>query len=201
MDPGSSALLRHVHRNRVGWAVPVTVVDETPERVMLLRRAGTPMKAPARASIGDLFERLMRDDFDVVDTTWAHTNLIEIIPTGRWHSVWPMWSSDNWEFLCWYVNFQRPAQRSRLGWDTFDLSLDIVVRPDLSWHWKDEDHFAILESVGLMSGEEASSVRRDADEVVADVEARAFPFDRDWSTWRPDPTWQLPVLPADWSDL
>lgn len=168
---------------------------------MLLRRAGTATKAPARSSIDDLFRRLAEDDFEVVDSTWKHTHAVEIIRPERWHSVWPMWSEGTWEFLCWYVNFQRPAQRTRFGWDTSDLALDIVVLPDRSWHWKDEDHFQILKDLGVMSDAEAESVLRDADIVIADVERGAFPFDADWSAWRPDPGWGTPLLPADWDEL
>jgi hypothetical protein len=29
--------------------------------------------------------------------------------------------------------------------------------------------------------------------------AREHPFDRDWSGWRPDPTWPLPELPPGWN--
>jgi hypothetical protein len=33
------------------------------------------------------------------------------------------------------------------------------------------------------------------------LEARAFPFDTDWDRWRPDPGWELPVLPPNWADV
>jgi len=201
MEQGSSGLLRHVHRERVGWAVPVTVVEDTPDRSMLLRRAGTAIKAPKRSSIGDLFNRLAANDFEVVDSSWEHTDVLEIVEPGRWHSVWPMWAADTCEFLCFYVNFQRPVRRSRFGWDTFDLSLDIVVLPDLTWHWKDEDHFQILQDLQIMSAEEATAVRHDAERVVADITAANFPYGVDWSGWRHDPTWSRPVLPPDWDIL
>jgi len=53
----------------------------------------------------------------------------------------------------------------------------------------------------IMSRGEADTVRRDADAVVTDIDTGAFPFDRDWSTWRPDPAWPLPALPTDWAEL
>lgn len=43
---GEPALLRHVLRGRVGWVLPVNVVEDTSDRVALFRRAGTPTKRP-----------------------------------------------------------------------------------------------------------------------------------------------------------
>lgn len=40
--------------------------------------------------------------------------------------------------MCWYINFQRPYVRTAMGVETFDLLVDIVVRPDLTWTWKGE---------------------------------------------------------------
>jgi hypothetical protein len=47
--------------------------------------------------------------------------------------------SDSHQLAHWYVNFQRPMRRTAIGFDTFDLLLDLVIAPDLSrWDWKDE---------------------------------------------------------------
>jgi hypothetical protein len=40
-------------------------------------------------------------------------------------------------------------------------------------------------------------VREQGRRAVATLEARAWPFDRDWSGWRPDPGWPRPELPTD----
>jgi predicted RNA-binding protein associated with RNAse of E/G family len=88
-----------------------------------------------------------------------------------------------------------------LGWDTFDLSLDIVVGADLTWRWKDQDHFELLQKLGIMTGEEAESVQRDAELVIGDIENSVYPFDRDWSDWRPRDDWALPSMPPDWAVL
>ncbi|MFE1383538.1 DUF402 domain-containing protein [Streptomyces sp. NPDC058740] len=43
----------------------------------------------------------------------------------------------------WYVNFEHPTRRTEDGFDTFDLTVDLVVAPDLThWEWKDEDEYA-----------------------------------------------------------
>lgn len=201
MEPGSPALLRDVWRGRVAWAVPVTVVADDPDEVRLLRRAGTPTKQAAHGSIDELFAHLAAGTFEVEDATWRHTAALEIAPLGRWASIWVMWFEPSWEFAAWYVNFQRPLQRTPLGWDTRDLSLDLVVSADRSWRWKDEDHFALLDEHGLLGPGEADEIRREGDRIVADIEAARPPFDRDWSAWRPDPAWGRPTMPDGWADV
>jgi hypothetical protein len=198
---GDVALRREVLRGRVGWAVPVTFVEGRSDHITLFRRAGTLMKRPARTSTQDLAESLAADAYEVVDAVWEHTDVLEIAAAERWHWVWPMWSATTREFLCWYVNFQEPLRRSHLGWDTLDLALDTVVARDLSWRWKDEDHFALLQDNGVISADAAEHVRRDADRVIGETEQQRFPFDRDWSDWQPDTKWGLPTLPDGWAEL
>jgi hypothetical protein len=40
------------------------------------------------------------------------------------------WEGAARAFGAWYVNLQEPFRRSRLGFDTQDLELDVVVSPD-----------------------------------------------------------------------
>jgi uncharacterized protein len=200
MHPGDPALLRHVFRGRVGWALPCTVVEDTAERVALLRRKGTPSKSPRVEDAESLIRSLADGTFEPEDSSWRHTNVVEIAYHGRASSVWPMWF-DTWEFIGWYVNLQEPMRRTRFGFDTFDQSLDVVVHADLTWRWKDEDHFELLQSHGILSPAEADAVRREGERVIADAEARRPPFDEPWPDWRPDPSWRLPTLPEDWQQL
>jgi hypothetical protein len=201
MDAGDQALLRHVFRGRVGWALPVTVVEDTSERVALYRAAGTATKSPIHDGPESLFRKVAAGTYDVGDSTWQHTNAVELAPVGRAHSVWPMWFAESWEFIGWYVNLQEPLRRTRFGWDSFDQSLDVIVHADLTWRWKDEDHFALLQEVGILTTAEADAVRREGEAVIADVEARRRPFDEPWPEWRPDPSWPIPTLHDDWATL
>lgn len=201
VQPGDQALLRHVYRGHVASALPVTVVEDTHERVAMLRMAGTPTKAPVHDTPEELFRSLAAGTYEVGDSSWEHTNAVEIAPVGRAHSVWPMWFKDSWEFVCWYVNLQEPLRRTRFGWDTLDQSLDVIVHADLTWRWKDEDHFALLQEVGILTTEQADAVRREGEAVIADIEAGRPPFNEPWPDWRPDPAWPMPTLPPDWSVL
>jgi hypothetical protein len=200
MDPGDPALLRHVFRGRVGWALPCIVVEDTPSRVALFRQPGTLSKSPTHGSVEELVTSLAEDTFDPADSTWRETFVVELAPVGRAHSVWPMWSKA-WRFLGWYVNLQEPMRRSRFGYDTFDQFLDITVSPHLTWRWKDEDHWVMLREHGVLTPAEADAVRREGEAVIEDIEARRAPFNEPWPEWRPDPSWGMPTLPDDWDVL
>jgi uncharacterized protein len=86
-------------------------------------------------------------------------------------------------------------------WQGRLLMLDVIVEPDRSWRWKDEDEFAALVAAGLIGAAEAARVRDEALRVTRGVEANAPPFNERWHDWRPDPTWPSPALPAGWDRL
>jgi hypothetical protein len=41
-------------------------------------------------------------------------------------------------------------------------------------------------------------MRADGERAVRRILDREPPFDRDWTTWRPDPSWPVPILPEGW---
>lgn len=55
--------------------------------------------------------------------------------------------------------------------------------------------------VGLFTAEKAKAIRAEGESVIARVEAEAWPFDVNWSDWRPDPEWPLPRVPAGWDEI
>ena len=133
------------------------------------------------------------------EVTTPDSHVLTLTPRDSWHSVMLFWSQD-WQFRTWYVNLQSPIRRVRHGVQLQDLALDIVVRPDMSWSWKDVDEFEALASRGLLSVDEVSSVRAEADRMVGVIENRGPPFSDDWEDWRPDPRWSVPQLPNGWLD-
>ena len=103
-------------------------------------------------------------------------------------------------FKIWYVNFQSPIRRVRQGVQLHDHALDIVVQPDMSWSWKDEDEFEVLASRGFISVEQVSSIRAEAARIGSAIESVGSPFCDGWEDWRPDPSWPIPRLPEYWLD-
>jgi hypothetical protein len=86
------------------------------------------------------------------------------------------------------------------GIDTVDQDLDIVVEPDLTWRWKDEeefaDHLAHPEAYWV---DDPEAVWAEGRRVVQLIEAGAHPYDGARASFRPDPEWAVPsVLPTGW---
>lgn len=110
------------------------------------------------------------------------------------------WGDDG-QFLGWYVNLEEPWWRSALGFDATDHLLNIVIRPDRRWRWKDEAHLAEAVDVGLFAREKGRAIREEGERAIARIEAWGAPFHEGWESWRPDPGWPLPEVVSGWQEV
>ncbi|MGH2658205.1 MAG: DUF402 domain-containing protein, partial [Actinomycetota bacterium] len=113
------------------------------------------------------------------------------------HAVLLMFHPD-WSVRHWYVNLQDPLRRTAMGFDTVDHVLDAIVEQDGSWRWKDEDELEESVRRGIFSPGETMAFRAEGERAVHRLRNREPPFDRDWTTWRPDPSWPIAELPPGW---
>jgi hypothetical protein len=124
-------------------------------------------------------------------------------PPDAAYSVWFFFAPVG-TFANWYVNLENPIVRwddgALAGVDTIDHDLDIVVAPDRTWWWKDEDEFAeYLRYPEFYWVSDADAVWGTGKRVVALVEAGEFPFDGTGCDFRPPPQWPVPTeVPAGW---
>ena len=158
------------------------VVEETEDLLALWIPAGSPAKVPG----GGL--RIPGEEWELVDTAPKREQLC-VARRGRRHSVYLFWTDER-EVDHWYVNFEQPLRRTALGVDTFDEKLDLIVQPDGSYRWKDEDE---LEQAAAAGSRSPAAVRAEAERVLAE-----WPFPTGWEDWRPDPAWTVPRLPKGW---
>jgi Protein of unknown function (DUF402) len=91
------------------------------------------------------------------------------------------------------VNLEGPLARSPVGFDLDDLFLDLLIEPDGSYRWLDEDELDAALAAGLISTREAGEARAEGERVLS-----AWPFPTGWEDFRPDPRWKPPRLPAGW---
>jgi uncharacterized protein DUF402 len=131
--------------------------------------------------------RIPRDAWDLEHET-ATRDAVCLARPGRRHSIYVFLKHD--ELDVWYVNFEQPLRRTSVGFDTFDEKLDLIVIPDGTYRWKDEDELEQAAALGLL---DADTVRAEAARVL---EERPFPTG--WEDWRPDPAWPIPQLPDGW---
>jgi hypothetical protein len=178
---GDRIILREVHQGRV-WAVrPVTVVEDSADRVATYLAPGTMWKRPVSANSEPL--RLQTSDWRLADVPWVGNAALRLTTPGAAHSVILWWELGPWRFDGWYVNLEQPSRRTLLGFDYLDQVLDIVVAPDRSsWYWKDEDEFAAAQELGILSKVEATAIRSEGEQVIAAIEGNAPPFAMDGRT-------------------
>ena len=200
--------------NRILWgghlvsSHPVTVVSDTASYLALYSHPSAPLRSGAtrnRSAI-PLSERIdrwmeMADNGvgPLEERVSSETHVLTLTPENSWHSVWLFWNLE-WQTKAWHVNFQAPIERTTRGILVQDHQLDIVVKPDLSWSWKDEDEFEELIARGFYSDWQISSIRAEAERMARVIEDHGPPS-AEWEDWRPDADWQVPKIPEDWRDL
>lgn len=192
--PGTPVALRDVWQGSVWTARPALVVEDSSDQVMLFIPAGIRWFAPVHEGRRLKLQRpgfelaeFRTEDLHVLSFAWPDTfaaALLEFRP--------------DWSPLRWYVNLEDPLRRGEIGFDTFDHKLDVILEFDGTWRWKDEDEFAEAIRLGLLDAAREPELRADAQAAVRRISGREPPFDRDWTTWRPDPSWRVPELPEGW---
>lgn len=130
------------------------------------------------------------------ELTWRG-DMLALHPRAGAYSVWFLFAADQ-TFRNWYVNLEEPVARwddGRVaGVDTVDFDLDVVVEPDRTWRWKDEEEFAHhLAHPDVYWVDDEAAVRAEGERLVKAVEAGEFPFDGTRTDFRPDPSWTVPT--------
>jgi hypothetical protein len=131
---GEPIVRREVWRGipKVGWGG--IVVEDTLDLLALFMPEGSPFG--------------FADDFFGAPHPWSHHDrweghgVLQLQRPGEMHAVWVFWHGPDREFRGWYVNLQEPFRHTPLGFDTQDRELDLVVAPDGSWRYKDEEELA-----------------------------------------------------------
>jgi hypothetical protein len=206
--PGRLALRRHYMRGHELARVWVGRVAADDDRGLWLWFS----TGSAWRNVGAAYGRAFRE---VPFTDWGRTeralhagtwrgDVLMLHPPRAAYSVWFFFTGPGGGFAGWYVNLERPGARwddgSLVGIDTVDYDLDVVVAPDRSWCWKDEDEFtAHLAVPDVYWCDDEEAVRASGREVAKLIEAAEFPFDSTGTDFRPDPQWTVPVdMPAGW---
>lgn len=129
---------------------------------------------------------------------WRGEGILMLFPRAAAHSIWTFWKDDG-SFWGWYVNLERRHTWDDRGVVTRDHVLDLWCERPREWKWKDEDELEDAIEVGVASESQAAEIRAEGERVARMIEVWEPPFSDGWENWRPDPSWPLPVLPADWN--
>jgi hypothetical protein len=210
---GQTVVRRDVHRSGRVWSEQaLRVVADTGAALVTACAPGAEARWPAlyakaradgaRSMRLEAFEAMATGEWALADSRWQETELLLWKQPGAWFSVnaffVPADPVDGGRRLRnWYVNFERPTVRTAIGFDTFDLTVDLVVDPDLSrWQWKDEDEYAHARRLGIVTDSEHQVVDDARARALTMIGERSGPFaDAAWTSWRWDPAWPAPGLP------
>lgn len=196
---GAVRCVRDIHNDQVVFAWPVEMQGRGDGYVLAAQLAGSVGMVPEGYpdDLHHILEQVSTGEWSIVEREWLWTNCLHVLQPDQWWGTQLMWSADTGEFLCWYVDFRLPLVASGDSLNTRDLQLDIVVSPDGSWRWKDEDHYQLAIDLGYISSEERHAVESSRDEAVAAIKAGRFPFDGSLLDWQPPAS--LPMLPPTWA--
>ena len=141
---------------------------------------------------------LIEWDGGYAERTWGDRRVLILHRPGRAHTVQLFWDASD-RLVMWYVNAEAPWRRSPLGFDTYEQTLDVVIAPDrTTYELKDEDELAWKVAQGEHTAAEAADIRAEAERATHEVLSGTPPWTADWESWRPDPAWRIPTLPAGW---
>lgn len=191
MRAGTPVLLRSIFRDRVRWTFPHRYVGEWNGRSGLYCQPGSRGKVIRHEPGAGYLDRWV-SDVPPYDWTWERTHRVSFMRAGDAHTVDVTWDLD-WNLVGWYVNLQAPLVVRGTTFDTTDWVLDVVVDPDGTWRWKDEDEFAYAIELGVFDGMDPAAVREEGERVVA-----ARPWPTGWEDWRPPAEWSPLALPEGW---
>lgn len=176
----------------VGWGGNVVLDDD--ELLALHMPSGGPLGFTDRDHWGGRHPWSTRD-------RWHGHGVLQLQRPGDMHAVWVFWEGPERRFAGWYVNLQEAYRRTPLGFDTQDLELDIVVAPDGSWHFKDDEQLDPWIERGRWTAAEIAAIRAEGARLGAELDAGRLWWDPAWAGWEPDPAWPAPTLPPGWADV
>ncbi len=185
-------------------SVPVRVVEHTAGGLLLWLSRGTPMwraDLPGGAHLRDVApEARPEGGYPFRAGRWSSGHALIHQPTGAAHAVLWLFAPGRLpgarpRFRGWYVNLEHRTRRGD-DLDVADHELDLLVAPDRTWRWKDEESFARMTGhPAHWTAEEAVAIRAEGERVARLAEARAFPFDGTWCDFAPPRSWTAPPAP------
>lgn len=201
--PGESVLWRSILPEPliVQTVWPWTVVADEGHEVVLYMPAGTVGKQRTGKRGGPGGRMMLRPDGGHQDVTWKRTNVLRLYRDGDGYSLWFAFDAATHDLAWRYINLEEPWRRTPVGFDSRDLYLDLVAGPDGDeWRWKDEDELDWVVREGRIDAARATAVRAEGERALARLRPVAAELLERWRTWRPDPSWTTPAVPADWRD-
>jgi predicted RNA-binding protein associated with RNAse of E/G family len=176
---GEVVMLRDIRNGVAYFEWPVTVVEDGERGLLVSQVPGAVGRVPRGYpdDMAVLVQQLASGSPERVDLEWRGTRTLGVLLPDQWWAARLFWTGDDRRFLGYYVDFVRPIERDGDSVNTLDLALDIVIAPDLTWHWKDEDQVQLLRDLGWLDSATEAEMESAKADVLAAIAARRYPFD------------------------
>lgn len=196
-QPGTNVVWRSVHDDHVGYVFAATVIVDSPNIIALhqpnhapiLRREG-PRGGPQGRSLLTWTGQHRPAQFTGGPVIRAHQ-------PGTHYSIIRRLTPSGPQG--WYINLELPWQRTPIGYDSRDLTIDITANDTLTTYtWKDKDELDWQRDNGRISPAQHHHYLHQAHTAIEHARSRHHLFnDQTWATLDPDPNWDEPQLPPD----
>lgn len=204
-QPGDVIVWRGMYRNKVWHAQTTLVVRDTPQEIVLALLPETECAAPEGYLSGKRTSKRrwqFKDrDWTLEKYSWRTNRLLMLLEPDQFYSTMFFWNHMSNEFLCYYMNFQLPFRRTQNGINTLDLDLDLLIKPDFTFEWKDVDDYQKAVENEVIDPEWIKGIDESKEDILSRLERRSYPFDGSWLNWVPDPHWTPSKLPENWDKI
>ncbi len=190
-QPGEQIVRRELCLGRPWLGQAVIVVQDTEELLALFVAEGSDLAYPDGDWPGGLHPWHGKE-------RWHGHGVLQLQRPGEAHAVWLFWTGPERRLDFWYVNLQAPFRRTALGIDTQDHELDIVIQPDGSWQFKDEEWLDRWVELGRWTAAEVKAIRTEGARIATELDGGRRWWSEGWADWRPDPAWRGGDLPEGW---
>ncbi|MCA9755320.1 MAG: DUF402 domain-containing protein [Candidatus Eisenbacteria bacterium] len=205
--PGSVVTVTGTVRDKIWYAEPMTVVRDSGELTVLHVGPGAEYLMPDRLLQLPPADRhspvtwSIREsgEWTLVRRSWTSTHMLTFLYPETFFAIRMLFQAETWTHLCWYVNFQRPYQRTPIGFETLDLALDFIVPADDPDKCivKDEEQFLAGVRSGHITSNDVAGIEAARRSLPAKLTELTWePFLSDWTQWRPDVEWPAQVVDA-----
>lgn len=194
LAPGTVVTLRETWQGRPTSVRSVRVVEDEPHHHRAFYLA--PGSRYVRDPRGPGEVRFLDDDW-LLEPRQRDRPVLSFAFPETAYAVLLSWSAD-WGFEGYYVNIQSPLRERGGALEYTDWFLDVRIPPARdTYEWKDEHELAEAVERGFLTAADAGEVRWAGERAVEHVLLREPPFDHEWASWRPDPSWGPLDLPDD----
>ncbi len=208
-NSGDVVALRGIYLDRVSYIQSAVVVHDRPDEVAVAVLPGAECFAPEGYINGkhgpsghwDRWDAYSKGTWEMQRYAWHTNQLLILLHPQKYYACYYFWRAADNQFIGYYINFQLPFRRGEIGFDSFDLELDIIIEPTYDWHWKDVADYQRGIECGVLRKEWIQEIEAAKPEIFGKLEKRQYPFDASWLGWMPDRDWSPPTLPQNWDKI